>query len=149
MPASTDRLIISASVAIDLHDVYQYPAAHSPACTDQRQRWAHIPNTSRWHLHSIYWEEGKHKCSGSVGALEECKPFLKTLFIFRFFLLAQQAAIFLAHTEGCLAHLVHSRRQRGEWGVEGGHGARSRPGGAGLTGAFYSDRHPAHWSLLL
>lgn len=51
-----------------------------------------------------------------MGALGERKPFLKTLFIFRFFLLAQRAAIFLAQTEGCLAHLVRSRRQQGNEG---------------------------------
>lgn len=70
----------------------------------------------------------RQKCPCSVGTLRAWKPFLKTLFIFCFFLLAQQVATLLAQTEGYSEH-----RGRGR-GV-------SRPAGAGLTAVFYSDGH--------
>lgn len=112
----TDRVILSASDANNLHNISiprgarQLTPLHKQS---QASRSLRFPNTSRWHLHSIHRGEEMHHCSGSVGTQAKCKPFLGTLFIFRFFLLAQQAAIFLAPTEGCLVHLIRSRRQQG------------------------------------
>lgn len=77
------------------------------------------------------------------------------------FILTRRAAIFLALTKGCSAHLVRSGRQRGQRGVKGGGaicggGGRSgrleqagRRGGGGLAAAFHSDGHRAQRSLLL
>lgn len=73
------------------------------------------------------------------------------------FILTRRAAIFLAPTKGCSAHLVHSGRQRGQRGVEGraiwGEGevkalraGREAGGGRRLSG---SDGHRAQRSLLL
>lgn len=67
-----------------------------------------------------------------MGTRRACKPFLKTLFIFCFFLLAQQVATLLAQTEGYLEH-----REGGGWVTAIG----GRPAGAGLTAVFYSDGH--------
>lgn len=113
MRGSTDKLIIFVSVAIDLHDI-SIPSGSIPRRpkTTTGSYSKHQPLT----LAQQPQRRRKQKCSRSVGALRERKPFLKTLFIFRFFILAQQAAIFQAQTEGCLAHLVRSGRQRGNEG---------------------------------
>lgn len=108
---------------------FQTPAADICTASAEERKSTNIPAP---------WERSK-----------KCKPFLMTLFIFRFFLLSSAGSHFPGSGWRLFGTPGSEQETAGERGVEGGHGAQSRPGGAGLTAAFYSDRHPAHWSLLL
>ena len=110
-----EELISSASAAIILHNI--------SISSRSDNRLPHI-NRPKDHSGLTFQTPAADICTASTerentnvpllcGA---ASPFLDTLFILRFFLLAQQTAIFPAQTEGCLAHLIRGGRQRGNEG---------------------------------